>query len=110
MRSGVLFRAEGSGWQGYNEWTDDNSKRAGARIGWAVPTNARDALGGAHATACCGCCMQWSRIALVCLLLMAAGCAWDTPLRRRRDAALLRRDDLPRQEPRSGDLGVTASL
>ncbi len=54
--------------------------------------------------------MKTGLFAFVCLLLLAAGCAWDTPLRRRRDAALLRRDDLPRYDLRSGDLAPPPPL
>src|SRR5947208_15663130 len=54
--------------------------------------------------------MAWSRLSLVCVLSLAAGCAWDTPLRRRRDAALLQRNDLPRQELRSPDVSPPPPL
>ena len=47
---------------------------------------------------------------ILSVLLLLAGCTWDNPLRRNRDAALLSRDDPPRYELRSSDAGPPPPL
>src|SRR5437660_1790925 len=48
--------------------------------------------------------MSTHRLVLVALIVLATGCTWDTALRRRRDAALLARNDPPRYDIQSPDL------
>src|SRR5262245_5723061 len=67
-------------------------------VGGAYPLNRRGNL------------MPRTWLVWLCVLLGLPGCTWDNAIRRHRDAALLSRDDAPRQELRSADAGPPPQL